>query len=692
MHLRLCIILGLINFVVLGNSLRTKDKIYSNLKGTSCFRRLNGTHSTGCSSKFGGSTGVLHLVQSDNDLEFLFGKPPSPPYIPVIVPRLFTRENILKLKDLGSTIVSGIVLINNRTLLETFSHESKCPNQFGGLLQKQTCDATDPKNSWNPYGTDLMNEDFPFPIYFVIEPEEIAKLVECYVKFNSFDMEHQRDRSLCSVEINTLMSAAGSSETCVRRTSMIRNLQPTRYCDPLQGKNVYATLFERETVEDGEQTVDLAEKFILVSTRIDTSSLFDEFYLGAMSSLVPFATVVGVAQYLNKVLTPKRDENIKYNVLFVMFNGESFDYIGSQKFVYDMEQNLFPNNSTLKNKITMENIEFMIDIGTLDDLSTINVFHPTDFDQAKHLVTNINAYNNVYNFGIQATDKLQDNLPPFSAQTFLRANNSFPAMILMSEPKNKYYQSIYDDYRNLNYTYLNLTNEDFMELEDLDTPTVDNIQYKIRNMSTILGMVLYEMITGQDLSPDFRKQGVNVALIDEFLYCFLKSSNCTMFKAVSKFKEDALPIYPPNRYIGVSTGKEATFWTSQIMGFVLGKKVSNTKEDCQNLPLQWFNGIDGKGECKLTTHNVSTAISPAFLIDDYDWKSHKYSTWTESTWSEISARIFLRPSTTHEAFSFSVGLIVMTISFILVFLINSRSDILFADSTSTTPIAPPASC
>lgn len=70
---------------------------------------------------------------------------------------------------------------------------------------------------------------------------------------------------------------------------------------------------------------------------------------------------------------------------------------------------------------------------------------------------------------------------------------------------------------------------------------------------------------------------------------------------------------------------------------------------------------------------------------DYDWKSNNYSTWTESTWSEISARIYLRPSTTHEAFSFSVGLIVMTISFILVFLINSRSDILFADSTSTTP-------
>ena len=47
--------------------------------------------------------------------------------------------------------------------------------------------------------------------------------------------------------------------------------------------------------------------------------------------------------------------------------------------------------------------------------------------------------------------------------------------------------------------------------------------------------------------------------------------------------------------------------------------------------------------------------------------------------------MYLKPTKMHEAFVLAVGLIVMTISFVIVFLMNSRSDILFADSTSTTP-------
>uniref|UniRef100_A0A336KLF8 Nicastrin n=1 Tax=Culicoides sonorensis TaxID=179676 RepID=A0A336KLF8_CULSO len=669
MHFHLCIIIGLVNFVVLGNSLRTKDKIYT---------------------KFGGSSGVLHLLRSDADLKFLLEKPPSPPYIPVIVPRMFTRENILKLKDLGTSVINGIILINDRTSLDTFSHESRCPNQYGGLLLKQTCDVDDPQNSWNPFGTDLMNVDFDFPIFYVFQDGEIKKLVNCTEKFNNFDMENQHYRSLCSVEINSLMSAAGSTATCMRRSDLVRNLVPTKYCDPLKGYNVYGTLFEREQVDDDDHASDPSEKFILVTTRTDTSSLFDGFYRGAMSSLVPFATLMGVAQYLNAVL-PKRIDRNNSNVLFVFFNGESFDYIGSQRFVFDMQRNVFPANKTHQRQINMENIELMIDIGTLDDLRTLNVYHPSEFSAADKFRETINAYNSAHRFGITAIDKFQANLPPFSAQSFLRVNESFPAMILTGEPKNRFYQSIYDDAQNLNFTYMNRSSElDFMELENITLPGQDNVQYKIRNMSTLIGMVLYDFITGEELPSEFVNMGVNVDFVDEFLHCFLVTSNCTLFRMLSD--DTNLPEYPPIRYIGVNTGNEAFLWTREITGFVLGKKVEKSEDECKYLPYRWYSGVNGSGECKLTTHNYTEAISPAFLIPEYDWTSNNYSTWTESTWSEISARMYLRPSTSHEAFSFATGFIVMLISFVLVFLINSRSDVLFADSTSTTPIAPPASC
>lgn len=69
------------------------------------------------------------------------------------------------------------------------------------------------------------------------------------------------------------------------------------------------------------------------------------------------------------------------------------------------------------------------------------------------------------------------------------------------------------------------------------------------------------------------------------------------------------------RYIGVNTGDDATIFAYKIMGFVLGKKTNQTKDECKNFPYIWYNGVHGNSECKLTTHNRTYAISPAFTQD-----------------------------------------------------------------------------
>lgn len=38
------------------------------------------------------------------------------------------------------------------------------------------------------------------------------------------------------------------------------------------------------------------------------------------------------------------------NVIFILFNGEAYDYIGSSRIVYDMENGEFPNNIIRLNK------------------------------------------------------------------------------------------------------------------------------------------------------------------------------------------------------------------------------------------------------------------------------------------------------------------------------------------------------
>lgn len=676
---------------------RTQDKMYSAILGASCFRRMNGTHSTGCSSSFGGSVGVLHVIQSISDFDFVINNPPAPPYALVIRPALFTRENIINVVAKAKNNIAGIILINNSTKLQSFSQESKCPNQYGALLEDQKCDINKADGAWNPYGTGLLHENFPFPIYFVKDETVVHQILECYRKFNSFDTANQHKRTLCSIQINAFMSAAVNSEVCIRRTKYLNNVNPTRYCDPLQGKNLFATLFPRPlvTLDDPKSTITASsEQFIVVAARLDTTSMFDGVGLGALDSLVPFVSLISIAHTLSKLIPTDKPE-MQSNILFIIFNGESYDYIGSQRLIYDMEKGLFPPPVTSTRPIALKDIKLFIDIGSLDDTSSISVYRYKDFPLAQQLATLLQNYNQKNELNVNTISLVTPNLPPTSAQSFLRDNVTFPATILYSNSnKNRFYHSIYDNEHNINFKYYN-TSEDFTKLQQLNATTVyplDSIQIALRNVSSALAYSIYELVSNTPITDNL---GANPHLIDELLYCFLHSADCPLFKAASKPDSFIAHNVPPPRYISVqgSATYETIGWTFRILGLLLGNKVAEDEKNCMVLPLSWFAGFDGTGECRRTTQNLSDAYSPAFTIENYNWTSGRYSTWTESTWREINARLFLKPSVSHEALTLAIGIVTMIISFVFVFLLNSRSDVLFGDSTSSVgALTAPSHC
>ena len=66
-----------------------------------------------------------------------------------------------------------------------------------------------------------------------------------------------------------------------------------------------------------------------------------------------------------------------------------------------------------------------------------------------------------------------------------------------------------------------------------------------------------------------------------------------------------------------------------------------------------------------------------FPIIEYDMKSGVYSTWTESIWQTLSVRMFLKPSTATERFNLILGSLVTGFSFVLVWFINNKANVLF---------------
>jgi len=84
-----------------------------------------------------------------------------------------------------------------------------------------------------------------------------------------------------------------------------------------------------------------------------------------------------------------------------------------------------------------------------------------------------------------------------------------------------------------------------------------------------------------------------------------------------------------------------------------------------------------EGKCWRTTARISEARSPAFIIENYDWTSGKYSTWAESYWNNFSVRIFVKPSLMHEVLTLSFGILILLVSFVLVGFFHSKTDLIF---------------
>lgn len=82
------------------------------------------------------------------------------------------------------------------------------------------------------------------------------------------------------------------------------------------------------------------------------------------------------------------------------------------------------------------------------------------------------------------------------------------------------------------------------------------------------------------------------------------------------------------------------------------------------------------------------AISPAFKnygTDGIIIDSDLYSSWTESQWKGVSGRMFVMPSSVQQWATLITGLIVLIVSFFVVYFLNIKSSMLFISNNDIVP-------
>ncbi|XP_015123019.1 nicastrin [Diachasma alloeum] len=629
-----CSFIVFITVMDIASTKRIKDMIYMSIDGVSaCFRRHNGTHQFGCSSQRGGSVGVIQMVESLEDVQWLESNATAGPYTAVMPFSMFTKDVLHRLR--GTNNINGILLAKNssHSLPSSYSPEDTCPNRYSG---SKACDAAKP---WNPWGNNILHEDWPFPMFYVQNDTLLHEIRACYTKHNAHDRDSQRDRSLCALEMQSFMSAAVDSETCIRRNNLILYMNPTRFCDPLGDRNIHWPL---------APLTNTTNSMTLVIARLDANSMFDTVAPGANSTVTSLVSLLATAYYINS-LNATASAN---NVLFSLLNGESFDYIGSSRFVYDLKEGNF--NALAGRNLPLSTITTVIELNQLTD---DKLFIHTNNDSPNSLISSLRD-------ALGGTI-LQGSVPPTSIQSFLGAKPSLPTALIASYGKqfhNPYYQGI---------------------LDNSETLGIDKkpINKTLANIAVKLGDVLYEHVTG-DKSPGGNGTFIE-ELITEMLSCYLTSAQCSLFQAASP--PGVKPVnHPLPLYVSVATSRNpATSLTGQLLALLTGEMLNMTAHECHDHRLTWMGGYSFNGVCINSTVNYTSAVSPAFIIPGYSMKSGLYSTWTESIWQTLSVRMFLKPSDTVERLTISLGSIVAGLSFIVVWFINSRAHLLF--ETSRTP-------
>ncbi|KAM8838732.1 nicastrin [Synchiropus picturatus] len=692
-----CIVnLLLCGFLIGVSSTAVEDKIYVALNtSVSCVRLLNATHQIGCQSSLSGNVGILHVLESEENLEFVLSTGRTPPYLVIIESHLFTRSVMLKLKN-STDRVAGVALVApSMNPATNFSPHVTCPNENTGVYSETYgpelahCNVT----VWNPEGNGLSYEDFRFPIFLLKDDNDTTRIRQCYMDHNMPVNGSEPQYPLCAMELRSHMSAVIDTPTCMRRSADTFSLSSDKVCDPLGNYNVWASTRPINNTAKGHK---IGESVVIAAARIDSHSFFFSIAPGAQSAASGFITLLAAAHALRNATQASQPNR---TILYTFFNGETFDYIGSSRMVYDMENQQFP--------VDLDNIHSVLEVGQVglqteprlwlhsDPVSRRN---STVNDEVTNLMANLHS--SAAALGITVGEPpVSQPLPPASLQRFLLAR-PVPGVVIedhQSTYANRFYQSMYDNAQYVNVSYpANLTAEQQLQF-------VTDTAKSLADVATMVARSLYKQAGGSDAVAS----GINAdpQMVTRILFSFLVSSNNSWLQEIIPADFSGhLKNEPADLYVGAfqQSIHDSVVMLQHMLANLTGSTVNVTQEDCQNQRedkedkdnkhLYYYMWVQGaaptnsttrEGFCVRSTARTSKAVSPAMeLLGQYN--SRNYSTWTESRWKEIKGRIFLVASHDLEMLTLGVGVGVLLTSLLLTYFLSSKAEVLFSSGREPT--------
>ncbi|KAG4099688.1 hypothetical protein H8356DRAFT_1664085 [Neocallimastix lanati (nom. inval.)] len=385
--------------------------IKQKIQGISVFTKLlNATNEIGSQSS--SVTAPIFGIYDESDIEEFKSEKISGKYAVVIDSNFVNRENLKKLE--ATKKVAGIVVLVKdifSTLMNSYSPDKECPNCEFGMYSGEKANY-----KWNKLGDGLLYENFNFPIFSVYNNTDDSN---AYLGFKSIieasyynKLKEYKKYPLYTLKFNSFMFASGNAKTCLAR----------EHCDPVGENSVWGSFSNKIDSKDGK-------KIIILSSQLDGNSLFHDFTNGVDSQLAGTVANLAIIDALSK--SPIPIEKFPYHIVFTFFNGESYGYGGSQRFVQDIssfecktqdsDKLRCPKSASCKNpcmfvddfkNITLDNIKSIIELNqfSCNECEFVNYYmhvdDETDPENLKitNLISKVSKSSN-YNFNAMNYDQ-----------------------------------------------------------------------------------------------------------------------------------------------------------------------------------------------------------------------------------------------------------------------------------------------
>ncbi|CAM0944287.1 unnamed protein product [Alopecurus aequalis] len=541
--------------------------------------------------------------------------------------------------------VAGVLVESNgvhSNLLE-LSPDRKFP-------QKDFAPYSNVSHDWNPAGSGIMWNRYDFPAFLLSEEstQTLRKIADKNEKSNN---GYQPNVAEFDLVMQTTKAETHDSESCLKAQS----------CLPLGGQSVWASLPPMSNASMEHQ-----KPIIMVVASQDSASFFRDLSLGAdspISGLIALLTAVDALSHVHNL------SKLKKQLVFAAFDGEAWGYLGSRKFLQELDE-----GADSVNGINSSMIEQVLEIGSVG--KGISQDHPLFYAHAaknssisKKMLDALQSGSDSLgsdNVKVKVAATSNPGVPPSSLMSFMRKNTSTSGVVLEdfdSQFSNRFYHSNLDNPANINSS-------------------------SIAAAAALVARSLYILATA-DMPLDLMTLNtikVNVTLVEELIGCLLTCDPGLSCGIVKNFISPSNSC--PSHYVGVfqdspsstqfpsyadDTSRFIWNFLADRTGTLAGNTSSCTGKCSDEREICVGAEVEGGGRCVVSTTRYVPAYSTRLKFEDNAWHVLPANSsdpmgadpvWTESYWNTISLRVYAVQSTSSDWLVLLAGLVVTAVSYL----------------------------